>query len=528
MDVINIILTLAATFNFSLGFYIYLQQKRNPVNISFSLITLSNFFWIIGMIAFRWAESAIAALWWCRILYFFPVFIAVNFLYFSFVFQNRENRLTRQQTLKLYLPAFIVAILVFIPRFVIESTTFQPQAEKTILFGPGYIIYFAYYFIYFSWAFLNLFFHLNKAKFLVRSQIRWVILGTFLPVSFGLVTNLILPWGYIFNLNWFAQIGSIIFIGVIAYAIVKYQLLNIKLIVAQILSLFLISILFLNIFYFDNFLRLTLNLAVFILGLIFSGTLIRSVIGEIEQREKIQKLAGDLEKANQNLKRLDEAKSEFISIASHQLRTPLSAIKGYTAMLLEEIKDASSKEALDKIYLSNERLIKLVNDLLNLSRIEQGKMQFVFKEIQLADVLDSIVNEFQVVAKKRGLKLIYEKVNLPLLKLDEDKIRQIFVNLIDNAIKYTLQGEIVLKTFLDEDSVTIATKDTGVGMKKEDLDSMYQKFKRGSSGLEVNPTGTGIGLYIAQKITEAHQGSIWAESEGINKGSTFYVKLPLP
>lgn len=478
------------------------------------------------MIAYRWTPTHASALMWCRVLYFFPVFIAPSLLYFSLVFKAKKKT-SKANVFWIYLFPAIVGASSFIPGFIIKDVSMRPNLEKAIYFGPGYPIYFVFYFIYFSWTFYNFLKRLYQADVLGGKQLRWVILATFTPVSAGLITNLILPWGFIFDYNWIAQVSTIFFIAGIAYAIVRYQLLKTKLIVAQVLSLFLVSILFLNIFSFDTFNQLLINFGVFVLGLVFSGTLIRSVINEMRQNEENQKLADDLGKANKELKKLDEVKSEFISIASHQLRTPLSAIKGYAAMLLEEIKDPDEKEALNKIYLSNERLIKLVNDLLNLSRIERGKMDFRFQESQLADLLESVVSEFQIVAKKRGLKLEYEKVHLPIIKMDEDKLRQVFVNIVDNAIKYTLRGNIVIKTLLDEDHVTVTIKDTGVGMRKEDIASIYEKFQRGKTGLELYPNGTGIGLYIANKIVDAHKGQVWAESEGVNLGTTFYIKIPL-
>jgi signal transduction histidine kinase len=527
MDSVNILLTISATFNLGLGFYVYIQRKKNPVNIAFSLITLSVFSWTIAMIAFRWSGTYLSALWWCRILYFFPVFIAPSLLYFSLVFQRIEVKIKKSEIFLIYLFPFIIGALSFVPNFIINNVVLRHGAEKEIYFGAGYPIYFVFYFVYFSWTFFNFLKKLNQADILGKKQMRWVILATFTPVTTGLVTNLILPWGFIFSYNWIAQASAIFFIAGIAYAIVKYQLMNIKLIVAQIISLFLISILFINIFSFDSSWRLMVNLGVFLLGLVFSATLIRSVIAEMNQKEEIQGLASNLKKANDELKKLDEIKSEFISIASHQLRTPLSAIKGYAAMLLDDVQDPEEKEALNKIYLSNERLIKLVNDLLNLSRIERGKLEFIFRPCQLADLLDSVVSEFQMIAKRRGLKLTYEKVNLPFITADEDKLRQVFLNIIDNAIKYTLKGSVTVKTLLDNDSVVVAIQDTGVGMKPEDQKPVYEKFQRGKTSAVVNPDGTGIGLYIANKITEAHHGRIWSESYGINLGTTFYVKLPL-
>ena len=526
MDLINILLTISATFNLGLGFYIYIQRKRDPVNIAFSLITLSIFFWTIAMIAFRWVPDSFSALWWCRILYFFPVFIAPSLLYFSFVFKAKKIT-PKSHVFWIYFFPALVGASSFIPNFIIQDVVMRPGIEKAIYFGWGYPIYFVFYFVYFSWTFFNFLKRLYQADVLGSKQMRWVILATFTPVTVGLIGNLILPWGFIFSYNWIAQVSTIFFIIGIAYAIVRYQLLNTKLIIAQVLSVFLISILFLNIFSFTTVSHLIINFAVFILGLIFSATLIRSVINEMRQKDEIQKLADNLRDANKDLKKLDEAKSEFISIASHQLRTPLSAVKGYAAMLLDDTKDPSKREALNKIYLSNERLIKLVNDLLNLSRIERGKMEFRFQEGQLADLLDSVVSEFQIIATRANLKLSYEKVNLPIIKMDENKLRQVFVNVIDNAIKYTREGSVAIKTILDEEHIIITVKDTGIGMRKEDVASIYEKFQRGKTGLEIYPNGTGIGMYIADQIIKAHNGQIWGESHGVNLGSTFYIKIPL-
>jgi len=145
----------------------------------------------------------------------------------------------------------------------------------------------------------------------------------------------------------------------------------------------------------------------------------------------------------------------------------------------------------------------------------------------LADLLESVVGELQIIAKRAKLTLGYDKMILPIIKMDENKLRQVFINVIDNAIKYTPEGGIVVKTLLDEDHITITIKDTGIGMKKEDIASIYEKFQRGKTGLDIYPNGTGIGLYIANEVIKAHGGRIWAESKGINTGTTFYIEIPL-
>ena len=179
----------------------------------------------------------------------------------------------------------------------------------------------------------------------------------------------------------------------------------------------------------------------------FSFLLIRSVLHEVRQREEISKLAEDLRVANAELKKLDQMKSEFVSLASHQLRAPLTAIKGYISLIQEGSYGQVSnvlKDALRKIYISNETLINLVGDFLNLSRIESGKMKYMFEPMQMEEIVQGVFEEFKEVVKEKKLELRYENQDKPLAKamLDKDKFKQVIMNLIDNAIKYTMKGKI--------------------------------------------------------------------------------------
>jgi signal transduction histidine kinase len=249
-------------------------------------------------------------------------------------------------------------------------------------------------------------------------------------------------------------------------------------------------------------------------------------------KAEVKKATSDLRHANNKLKRLDEAKSEFISIASHQLRTPLTIIKGYISMLLDgnfgELNPII-KDPLEKVYESNERLINMVENLLNLTKIEADRLQLVFKEINLEYLTCDIVDEIKSNAEKKGLKLIYLAPDtvLPKIKIDEEKMRQVIINLIDNAIKYTKKGEIKVSVKSDGGSVKFCISDMGIGIRKEDQQNLFKKFSRGKNSLLINTEGTGLGLFIAKQMINAHSGKIWAESEGEGKGSNFYFNLPI-
>jgi len=247
---------------------------------------------------------------------------------------------------------------------------------------------------------------------------------------------------------------------------------------------------------------------------------------------KIQETNKYLADANVRLQHLDEAKSEFLSIASHQLRTPLTAIKGYLAMLLDGDFGAVSpkvKKVMRDVFESSNRLARLINVFLNVSRIEAGRLKMDFQETDLVNLLASIVKDLKSEAKnkKLELELIKPEEKIPKIKVDNDKIKDIVYNLVDNAIKYTPQGNVKVRISTDKNNVRVSVSDTGLGIDPEEAKELFAKFVRGEGIARINTDGSGLGLYIAKKLVESHHGKIWVESKGKGKGSTFNFTLPL-
>lgn len=231
-------------------------------------------------------------------------------------------------------------------------------------------------------------------------------------------------------------------------------------------------------------------------------------------------------------KEIDRMKSEFVSVASHQLRTPLTGIKWFTELLLENKKEKLSDEQRDyveEIYESNNRLIALVNDLLNVSRIDSGKnFEVEKKNIDVVGVVNEVVNEQIGVAKEKGITLVMggDISKEMQLNIDSVKIKQVFQNLISNAIKYSKENSEVVFGRKDEiGEVTFFVKDSGLGIPLEQQQRIFEKFFRASNVLMTGAEGTGLGLYIAKSIVESHNGKIWFESSEGN-GTTFFVKIP--
>ncbi len=187
------------------------------------------------------------------------------------------------------------------------------------------------------------------------------------------------------------------------------------------------------------------------------------------------------------------------------------------------------REILNRVYKSNERLIELINDLLNISRIESGKTELNQEDVQMENIISDIIKELENEAKNKNLYLKWDapKVALPQIHTDKDKIREVIFNIIDNAIKYTASEGAEITCEVLNGFLRIKIKDSGAGMTQEEISGIFKSFTRGETGTKIWTGGTGLGLYVAKKFVEMQNGKIWAESEGKDKGSIFYVELPI-
>lgn len=239
-----------------------------------------------------------------------------------------------------------------------------------------------------------------------------------------------------------------------------------------------------------------------------------------------------LREANEKLKELDQLKDDFVSIASHELRTPMTAIRSYSWMALNK-SDVPLSEKLKK-YLartltSTERLINLVNDMLNISRIESGRIEIMPQSFDIGVLIGDVIAEVDAKAKEKNLSIHILHTEVPKVFADPDKIHQILLNLIGNSLKFTPNGgEITISLFSDGKSVEVSIKDSGMGIALEDMSRLFKKFGRLDNSYVAAATsgGTGLGLYICKSLIELMKGKIWAKSDGAGKGATFIFSLP--
>jgi len=232
---------------------------------------------------------------------------------------------------------------------------------------------------------------------------------------------------------------------------------------------------------------------------------------------------------------LDRSKDEFFSIASHELRTPLTAIRGNTSMILEyyadAIKEPELKAMVDDIHASSIRLINIVNDFLNVSRLEQSRMVYDLKELELEKLIPEIIKEYDVTGSRRNLNIDFINPASPIPKVlaDSEKVRQVLINLLGNAIKFTTKGGIKIDTSVDNKFVKILVTDTGRGIPLKQQSLLFHKFQQTGSSLFTRDTagGSGLGLYISKMMAEGMGGSVALEKSEIDKGSTFSLSLPV-
>lgn len=230
---------------------------------------------------------------------------------------------------------------------------------------------------------------------------------------------------------------------------------------------------------------------------------------------------------------IERMKSEFISITSHQLRTPLASIRWYVEMLLEGDAgqlNTSQKDYASEVHQSTRKAIELINNLLDVSRIEGGTVKYTLKPVQIEDVINDVVKDISVLAKASNVKIVknFKGKILPSIKADYQKLFQVIQNIVVNAINYSKgRGEVIISLAKKDNNIIFSCVDFGIGVPREQQKDMFRKFFRATNAANTGVQGSGIGLFICKVFMGEMGGKIWFESEGENKGTTFYLSLPI-
>lgn len=516
-----------------LGIIVYIRNIRSITNISFALFVLVTVVWGgVNYLSYSIINPQII-LWLLRLVLFFAVWQAFFIFQFFYVYPNYRIDFSKYYKFLLFPVVSLVSVLTLTPFILKEiNGVLITGGATSVTNGPGIIFFGLLNIGLVASAIYILIKKIKKLKTKEILPLRLILTGTVLTFSLIIIFNFIFP--AFLNNPTYTALGAVFFFPFIvftAYAILKHHLLNIKVVATEILVFVLAFSSLAEVFFTNNINVIVLRLIIFNALLFVGFFLIKSVRKEVEQREKLEKLTADLQAANERLKQLDEAKTEFLSITSHQLRTPLSAIKGYLSMLQEGDFGKLSKKQADIVGVllrNSERLIRLINIFLNISRIESGRLKINKSLTDINQLVRDIVKSLAIEAATKHIKVEFKENDIPLFQFDSDKMTDVIMNLVDNAIKYTPIGGWVSVSVKNMDKyILVKVQDNGKGISYDELDQLFQKFRRGKDINRVDTSSVGLGLYIAKKIIEGHGGNIWAESEGENKGTTFKFTLPL-
>lgn len=526
--IIQVLLYVVIILNIFLGVVIYTRSNQKRIKILFSFIAFFSSFWAISIVGFYSDLLSVYEVNWIIFSHIAGLVIPFIFFNFSLFFKNRilNNNILPFIAL---IPIFIfIYLLIFTDKIVGARI-----GESAYELGNYYIPYSLAVIVFFILGYISLVKQYSISESIAEKvQIKYVFTGSLIASTLALIPDLVMPYFGIFEYTWLGPIFTSVMVFSIFIAILKHNLFNIKAIITEFVVVLIIFALLIELFLSKTTTEVILRCFILILVTLFSYILVKSVYKEIEARLEIERLAGDLRIANERLKELDKLKSEFVSIASHQLRSPLTAIKGYASL----IKDGSFgkvppgiADAIDRIFNSSQALVLMVEDFLNISRIEQGRMKYEFEALEMSSLIEEIIAELKPSVEKANLALSFstDKQEPYCIKADKGKIRQVVSNLIDNAVKYTPKGSIsvTLSKKPAHGKILLAVSDTGIGIDAETLPNLFAKFSRAKDANKVNVIGTGLGLYIVKEIVNGHKGRVWAESAGKNKGSSFFVEL---
>jgi signal transduction histidine kinase len=493
--------------------------KRDRFSLkSVSLFFLGFFFslWMINEII-HWtvAYHAIIALSWKYTLTLISIiFTSIAWVIYSFFRESKTiQKLTYLQTL---LPLVLLGL---------SSTTLtMPGYDYENCVGENGILWFIVYifqilFFLFIWWYGKkiVYCQSEKSDFFIKK----VILYSLSAVAIILAgTLMVSDLTEIYAINLMVPISIIGALEIIGFYSVRYQFFSFKSHQSELLIYTAIALVG-SLFLVPNVGARIVILLFTLIALFILGKVVMRINIQEENRKK------ELEKVNATLQKLDATKNEFLSFATHQLRSPLTSLKWGLGTVAENVRnDPETATIVGQLRNTADDMISTVNDLLDISKIEQGGMTITKESIDIVELIERISEEYQSVARAKGLSFTFStQLSTGMVLGDKTKLSQVFGNIIDNAIKYTSTGSIIISLVTEGNYYQVKITDTGNGISESEIKNLFTKFNRGDAGKK-SGSGSGLGLYLAKKIVDLHSGTIRITSAGIGQGSTFSVGIP--
>ncbi len=511
----------ALVLSLAIGIFIFFRDKKSLINKLLFFITLTFSLWVF-LDLFLWANEKpdLQMFAWSMII-LVELLIYILSLYFIDVFINKQD-ISLKKKFGIFLP--LLPVIILLPtKFLLQgfdlTNCYRDTSEGFLAIYYVYLIEIFYAF----WILLFLFKEYKKALPDIKKQIILISTGIILFlisfVSGNIIGSLTDSWTT-------AQIGLFgmpIFVGFLAYMIVKFKTFNIKMIGAQAL-VFALGFSVLGIIFIRTVENVRLvAIATLLLIIIVGYLLIKGVKREVAQKEQLAAL-------NESLKNLIKQRESLVHLITHKVKGSFTRTKFLFAGMLDgtfgEISPEIRKRAEQGLEFDNGG-IQTVDLVLNAANLENGIIKYDMKKVNFKDVVSETINDKKLAAEAKSLQ-IETKMEDGFYNVEGDAfwLKEVVNNLIDNSIKYTREGKILVELKDGDGKVRLSITDTGIGITEEDKTNLFKEGGRGKDSVKINVDSTGYGLYTVKLVVEAHKGRVWAESEGSNKGSKFFVELP--
>ncbi len=534
--VYQVIYFVSAFLIIAIGAQIFFRRPNDLIIRLFTVLMLVTAGWILSLYYFYLLIDSVSLVIVGRVNYAFAELIVYFAFLFACYFPERNGTLSRRANYALIALTAVVVVLTSCTDLVDENEVVR-GVDRATMYGPLFPVFIAYY-VGLAGASVAVLIHkIRMAQGRVRTNLTMFLLAWGGAALFGAVTNIFIPLVTKYsNSQHLGPLAAAFFAFVVGYAVIKFEMMNTTLIATELFMFALCLLFVVNLSLAISPIASVVDSFILLIGIAFGTALIRSVRKEVAESDQLRALADKLELSNRSLRNLSEAKSEFISIASHQLRTPVSVIKGYLSLMKDGAYGdvaGALRDKIDQMFEMNERLIHLINNLLNVTRIEKDKIEFVCRQVDVVGIIVEVLGEMALEARGKKLQLIFAEPHRPLPKafVDPDKLHEVLVNLVDNAIKYTPHGsiEISAEHQADVGQIHIRVKDTGRGMDEEDIAHVFEKFFRPKNDNAERQSGMsmGLGLFICAKFLRSMGGDIWIEQTAPGQGTTLAISLPV-
>lgn len=516
--------TLTAILTLGLGVWVYFDKRNDPRHVAFGTMLLSVAAWTFSLVLWRNAEDIPAKIFWLRTIFFVGSFVPTLFLIFALAFRGG-----RQAPLP-------VQVLVVAPQAVLFALSYFSSSLVTVgpdglpLLGFGRLVFAAHFAVLLVIALAVLFAASRQPDVKDRSRLLFVLVGSIIAFNsiFGLLYGT--TFTKVPDSLLIANAGLVIGMFFMASAVLQRSFLaELRMLGPQLFIMFLLFVIIFNIVVTETTIDLALRVTMIVILACYAGLSTRTLLSQVRRARQVEVMSEQAFKLNDELMRADKMKTRFVSLASHQLRSPISGVRMYLQMMCTgDFGPVLPKqhEVLATNVLVLNRLSETIDTFLDAAKIQLGKLELFQCDAAVEGLVTRVVDELRPAAFKKGLALAIEvEREVPEVRCDEGKIMHVLANLVDNAIKYTEKGSVKICAKRQGEDVEFSVRDTGIGLSVEERDQVADVFKRGMEAVRLDTGGSGLGLYIVKNILEAHGAQLSIDSEGRGKGTTASFRL---